>query len=204
MATVNRKERERLRHREEILDVAEAVFAEKGYSGATVEDIARQSEFSVGTLYGFFDSKEQLYISLVSERFEQLAAELHKAMDQTDNLVEKVRIYIAKRAELTLKYAKFAKLYTRDRMNDRFTKSELWRVKVGPIWDDQIERLRMIFEQGRNEGCFRSDIDPWDIAITLTNMCDGYLYEWLMRDGKFNLKQKVDLCMTLLLKGIQA
>ena len=56
-----RRERERAQHRCEILDAAERVFVSKGYEAATVEEIAKGAEFSVGTLYQFFAGKRELY-----------------------------------------------------------------------------------------------------------------------------------------------
>ena len=44
--TPSRKEREKLRHRNEIFDAAEAVFAENGFHGTTMDDVAGRSEFS--------------------------------------------------------------------------------------------------------------------------------------------------------------
>ena len=57
---LSRKERERLAHRNEILDAAERVFVARGYDGATVEQVAQEADFAVGTLYNFFDSKAKL------------------------------------------------------------------------------------------------------------------------------------------------
>ena len=59
-ARLGRREREKLAHRREILKAAERVFAEKGFDLATVEEIAKAAEFSVGAIYKFFDNKEAL------------------------------------------------------------------------------------------------------------------------------------------------
>jgi TetR/AcrR family transcriptional regulator, repressor of fatR-cypB operon len=62
-----RKERERLLRRHEILFAARAVFAEKGYANATLDEIAERAEFAKGTLYNYFDSKERLFDAMVAE-----------------------------------------------------------------------------------------------------------------------------------------
>ena len=55
--------------RSAILDAAEAVFAEHGYNGATLEEIAERAEFGKGTLYNYFPGgKEELYEVLFEER----------------------------------------------------------------------------------------------------------------------------------------
>lgn len=65
--TVKRRERERAARRRMILDAAKEVFAEQGFSNATVEEIAARCELAVGTLYRYFKSKEELYVSLLLE-----------------------------------------------------------------------------------------------------------------------------------------
>lgn len=64
---LSRKEREREAHRREILDAAEKVFIARGYHTATVEQIAQEADFSVGTLYNFFKSKEEMYSKVLEK-----------------------------------------------------------------------------------------------------------------------------------------
>jgi AcrR family transcriptional regulator len=54
--------------REELLDAAAHVFARKGFGGASVEEIAEAAGYTTGALYSNFDSKEQLFLELLSAR----------------------------------------------------------------------------------------------------------------------------------------
>lgn len=64
MGTTERKAREKVLRKEQIINAAKSVFLEKGFSGATIEDIAKEAELSVGTLYIYFKNKDDLYASL--------------------------------------------------------------------------------------------------------------------------------------------
>ncbi len=64
MGIAERKEREKQVRRRQIMDAAKKVFCAKGFSGATMEDIASQAELSPATLYLYFRNKEELYASL--------------------------------------------------------------------------------------------------------------------------------------------
>ncbi|MCU0555748.1 MAG: TetR/AcrR family transcriptional regulator [Desulfobacterales bacterium] len=64
MGIQERKERERERRRQQIIIAAKRVFSEKGFSRATMEDIAKEAELSPGTLYLYFKNKDELYASL--------------------------------------------------------------------------------------------------------------------------------------------
>ncbi|MGA5760541.1 TetR/AcrR family transcriptional regulator [Nonomuraea bangladeshensis] len=54
--------------REQLLDAALRVFAEKGVDGATVKDVAQAADVTPGLLYRYFDSKEAMVETLLSER----------------------------------------------------------------------------------------------------------------------------------------
>jgi AcrR family transcriptional regulator len=69
-----RKERERLARREAILAAAAKVFAVHGLEGATVEMVARAAELAVGTIYLYFCSRDDLFLSLMAERIGRLRA----------------------------------------------------------------------------------------------------------------------------------
>ena len=64
--SLSRRERERLRQREEILEAALRLFVEKGYHDVSMREIADAAEFATGTLYTFFQSKEALHQELVA------------------------------------------------------------------------------------------------------------------------------------------
>ena len=64
MGIQERKERERERRRQQIMVAAKRVFTDKGFSKATMEDIAKEAELSPGTLYLYFKNKDELYASL--------------------------------------------------------------------------------------------------------------------------------------------
>jgi AcrR family transcriptional regulator len=56
------------RTRARLLDAAAQVFARKGFSGASVEDIAETAGFSTGALYSNFTSKDELFVQLLASR----------------------------------------------------------------------------------------------------------------------------------------
>jgi len=63
----SRREREKLRQRQEILDVALNLFSKKGYHNISMHEIAKEAEFAIGTLYKFFRNKEDLYQAIEEE-----------------------------------------------------------------------------------------------------------------------------------------
>lgn len=78
--TLSRRERERLRRRRAMLRAAQAVFAEKGYAQATLEEIAERAEFGKGTLYNYFEGgKEEILFAVFERIFDHLHGLLRDA-----------------------------------------------------------------------------------------------------------------------------
>lgn len=92
MGTQERRERERQARREQILEAAKAVFWEKGFLNATTEEIAQRAELAVGTLYLYFQSKEELYVSLLFESIDLFRQELERIQALPTAPDEKLRL----------------------------------------------------------------------------------------------------------------
>lgn len=61
---ISRKERETQLRKEFILEASEKLFLSKGYEETTMDEIALEAEFSKGTVYKYFASKDELYIAI--------------------------------------------------------------------------------------------------------------------------------------------
>ena len=66
MGTAERRNREKKRREEDILDAAEKVFFGKGFDNSTMDDVAAEAELSKGALYKYFTSKNELCTGIVS------------------------------------------------------------------------------------------------------------------------------------------
>lgn len=64
-----RKERERTARRTDILRAAANIFAEKGFEGSTLEEISEAAEYGKGTIYHYFQNKEEIYSAILDELF---------------------------------------------------------------------------------------------------------------------------------------
>lgn len=68
----SRREQRRLLHqdlsRTQLLDAAEEVFGEKGFHDTTLKEIAELAEFSVGSVYSFFENKDDLFLNVFLRR----------------------------------------------------------------------------------------------------------------------------------------
>ena len=102
---LTRKERELQFRINLVLDAADDVFAESSYAQASVEEIARRAEISVGTLYNLFHSKEDIYRGVVSRAQDVFFKNLQMRLDEARGPKEKVHAVISYAFEHFSKYS---------------------------------------------------------------------------------------------------
>ena len=125
MTKLTRKERDRLQRRELIINAAEKCFAQEGYHGCTVEMVAEEAEISVGGIYNFFGGKENLYQSLIEFRVDQIHDSFTRAIACTGSPDMIIEAFIRVWVDICLTHRNFVKLYTRDRLGDKFNNHHL-------------------------------------------------------------------------------
>ena len=131
MARLSRAEA-KARTRELLLDAAARVFAQKGYAGASVDEIAEAAGYSIGAVYSNFGGKEQLFVELLKERANDRvtqAAEIMADAEPGDATRAMSRLVI----EVADKDADFAPL-----------QAEFWlyAVRNPALMDSLAERMR--------------------------------------------------------------
>lgn len=82
--------------RERLLASARAVFGERGYAGASVDDVARHAGFTKGAVYSHFASKRELFLAMVRDRFAEDYASLDGLLDGLDS-ADQLREVIAEK-----------------------------------------------------------------------------------------------------------
>ncbi len=148
--SLSRRERLKRERQERILDAAAAIFAQRGYHGATVHDIAVAADVADGTIYNYFESKLDLLIALLTRisELEQLPAELALSLqgDVRDFFVAAFRDrlgHIAEGEELLL--AILPQVFVNPDLRDRFFRQYVLRIArlLEGYVETQIERGRI-------------------------------------------------------------
>ena len=94
----------------EIITAARTVFAEKGYIAATVDEIAQHAALAKGTIYVYFDSKEQIYNAVMSDDLETLRRLTIEKIAAASTVFEKISAYINTRFEYCEKRRDFFRI----------------------------------------------------------------------------------------------
>ncbi len=196
---LSRKEREYLYHRKEILNTALKLFSEKGFHNVSMNEIARESEFAVGTLYKFFENKEDLYKSLIIEKAEEFHSALIEALEKEGDELERIRSCIDAKIEVFLKNLDFARLYLTETQGACFSVKAGLDEELKRHYEDYVSRLSDVFMSGIKKGVFKK-FDPYLLALALNGITNSFLFEYLENPEthRFN----TDLIMRIFLEGI--
>jgi len=90
--TLSRKDRDKLRNKEAILDAAVHLFAQKGFAETKLEDVAALAEFGKGTLYNYFENKEDLFLSAFDYAVENVLDFLYNQLSSVSDPLERIRL----------------------------------------------------------------------------------------------------------------
>jgi AcrR family transcriptional regulator len=152
--------------RETILNAACAEFANKGFNGAGIKSIARKANISIGSLYSYFPSKENLFLALA----DQGQALLEKAYSDIDLNASVFEIY----RSFLYKICQYAK--TNPELNLIYLEAttqglrHLAKRLSGDFETAGVKLYKKIIAIAIRRGELRADIDPGTIAFFLDNL----------------------------------
>lgn len=207
--TAVRKLKEQVQRREAILHAAREAFFEKGFMAATMESIADGCHLAKGTLYLYFRSKEELYVSIMAEGLDLLKKELDGIRDlslTSDLLLEEIlKVYMAFYEEHR-KYFRIMFLSSQPDVRER-APVELLR-KCMDSARECMQILNDIIEKGIAENIFRK-ANPWAFANILWSTVNGIIMHYdqdaLYREEilKVPLREMLQEALDLALNGLR-
>jgi TetR/AcrR family transcriptional regulator len=175
----NRRDERRLAQqrlaKDQLLDAAEEVFGQKGFYEATMREVAELADFAVGSVYTFFENKDDLLEKIFLRRADQLSPQLHQVLDDSDrDPVEQLHELVDLHVEFFRRHRNFGVLYLRysnalflaeDRQIDRAIRGR---------YDHAMDQQAQLIARGQASGVFRHG-DSYVLSRVLTGMIVAFL-----------------------------
>lgn len=163
------RQRDRERTRAELLEVATTTFAESGYSGTRVDEIADRTRTTKRMIYYYFGGKEQLYLAVLEKAYRGIReAERELGVGDLEPTEAVRRI-----AELTydhhLNHSEFIRLVTIENIHRGAFIRRLESLRE--LNQPALGLLDEVLERGRSAGLFRSDVDALDVHLVISSYC---------------------------------
>ncbi len=197
-----RREREKLRQRQEMLAAALDLFSQKGYHNVSMAEIAEKAEFAIGTLYKFFQNKEDLYKTIVLERCDDFEDAFRLAMEQSDDEVEKLRHYVRFRGERFRNNLPFVRLYLAESRGISFNLKVGVDNEMRKRYYDILQRLASVLAKGMANKRFKKIADPYYLAVALDSAIDASLLLWLDDPERHPYPEDPDAILDIFFKGL--
>ena len=162
--------------RSELTRQAARLFAEKGYHGTSIGDLAEAMGVQKGSLYAHIESKADLLWEVARDG----AVAFHAALDAVDDALpaaEKIRLGLRAHLRVVAEQLDVATVFIRE-----------WRYLEGERREQFVaerrryeERFRALFREGRERGDLRTDLDD-GTATLLALSAANWAYTWISPD----------------------
>ena len=182
-AADGRKARERASHRLAILAAAERVFAVRGYHATTMEQIAREAEFSVGSLYNFFANKDALYEELIDSIAEEFLAEMEQRILPLASPLKALHAMVDLRMDYMERHRGLFRMVLEQSAGARWHPSGSLPQKSKTIFDHHLSRLVELFERGIAAGLFDPEPALYQ-ALAFDGMVNAFTLYWSTHEDK--------------------
>jgi AcrR family transcriptional regulator len=209
LSTAERRAREKAQRRQEILDAARREFFERGFHRPTVDDVAARAEVSKGTIYLYFESKEEILAHLLLEGLDLLVERMEAAGNPVSGttpdcaLRELANAYLAF-CQSNPSYFRLIMAFDRGRFEESIS-PKLHR----QVMDKSLQGLDMLartVEQGAKSDVFHVD-DPWQAAGSVWAALNGVLvlmgHPLRQRMLRNDLDTMFQATLDLVLRGLQ-
>ncbi|MEW6326571.1 MAG: TetR/AcrR family transcriptional regulator [Thermodesulfobacteriota bacterium] len=176
-----------------ILEAASEVFAERGYSGTTIREVARRAGISIGGIYIYFQNKEELYLELTRDQMETFRK--HTEMLRDKEALAALKALIEYHLDYAIKNTALISMHIKE--YDLEFKKNLKKT----FFDSQERLVTDILKKGVMEGIFK-DINCEETAEVILFSLRGATMDYLFGQVS-DLKKYGQTLYQLILNGIR-
>ena len=184
--------------RERILRAAIDVFAQSGYFNAKVSEIARAAGVADGTIYLYFDGKEDLLVSIFREYTRNYLQSLERDLANVNRPEERMRITIRHHLQALGRDRSLAIVAQVELRHSLKFMTLLSHQEIA----DYLNILRKIVEHGQSEGVFRRNLHPQLVAKAVFGILDEMVTSWVLSEKDYALADQADRVADLVLNGL--
>lgn len=183
--------------RSEVVEVAASVFAARGYSGASLQEIADRLGILKGSLYHYIDAKEDLLLEVVQRTYDGGYARLRLHVDAPGEVPDRLRGLITDQVMFFVNNVTPTSVYLHESHRLPDTVGARLR-RAGPGYH---ESLRSLFDEGRRAGTIRADMDPGLAALQVLGSLN-WMYRWYHPGGRLTPARIADQMADVVLHGV--
>jgi len=202
MEKTHRKKREFNIRRAAILAEAEKNFSTRGYHYVTMAEIASASGFSTGALYQFFESKEHLYTTMISEKLAMMYEIIKEKVNSAADLNGKLASLVGAQLQFAEENTYFCRIFLRGENELSAKTINSMQERLINDYFKHLSFIENILKAGVKDGVLR-DIPPHDLAAALSFLIRATIMNWLITPSKDRLISKKEMILDIFLNGVK-
>lgn len=187
--------------RTEILEAAVKLFSERGFEKTTVDEIATKANVGKGTIYLYFQNKEDIFLGVLEEGMAKLL-DIFEKIIQSGNFTQQLYDMIYSQFKFIEDNQEFYKIHLKEQVN--------LELKICDDADNSLAQLhRRLYElitnfirKGIEEGYIRPG-PPESYVAAIAGIVSHTAFHWLIRGGDSSLISKTDVVLNIFLNGVQ-
>ena len=149
--------------RDKILKAAEKAFAEKGYWGAKIDEIAAAAQINKRLIYVHFGSKEALYKAVLQNVYRSLNG-IGKCIDPALSPEKAIESFVFESFDFLSKNERAVRIMMWENLNEA---EFMTGPEMGDMKNDTAALLKSIIRTGIKDGIFKSDTDENEVAFEI-------------------------------------
>jgi AcrR family transcriptional regulator len=197
---MSRKEREFQARRQEILAAATRLFANQGYHGTSMSEIAREAEFSTGSLYNFFRNKEELYFELLQEKISLLETRVYAVLEGPAGVLDKLGTFVDVLLHFFEAERDFFRIFAEQRGQFELSAKGQFADVIHERYEKYLGAMVNLMRQGIEEGIFKA-LNPAELALILMGILNTMLFIYVNSKDSYSLKDKRAVILDVFLSG---
>jgi TetR/AcrR family transcriptional regulator len=159
--------------RSQLLDAAEEVFGRKGFHETTLKEVAELAEFSVGSVYSFFDSKDDLFRQIFVRRGEEFLPGMHEILDDGGDPVDQLHRLVDFEVGFFRQHPRFGRLYLRYSSATMLSADREIDLVMQDRYQEAMALQAHLFARGQAAAVLR-DGDPEVLARLFSGVISAY------------------------------
>jgi AcrR family transcriptional regulator len=183
----------------QILDAAMETFSKVGFHKARMSDIAESSGLSKGSLYWYFENKNDLIVKLLARVFEPELKDLRALLTDPRPIDDRLLAYAERGADDMIKMLKWMPIVY-DFIALAF-RQETIKVSIRKFYQQNMEILEALIQQGLDSGELKVD-NAKDAAIAVGAIMEGTVLLWIYAPEQIDIRKHVMTNMTILMNGL--
>jgi AcrR family transcriptional regulator len=185
-----------------MLTAAIELFSEKGFHNVSMQEIAKRSEFAIGTLYKFFKNKEDLYRSIIIKQSDTFHTALSRALDEEDDEIEKLRNYVKIKGAVFMDNVSVVRLYFAETRGASFNIKAGLDKEIRQEYELLLQKLTGVFAAGIQKKRFQEVAEPYHLAVSLDSLTNAFLHLWLEAPEQHPYPDDPDVILNIICKGL--